>query len=313
MNVLITGGKGYLGSKIAFYLSSNTNFNVYVSSRSSDERFFPSNIKTIKIQWDFDDIIKLENNKFDIVIHCAGINALDSAKDPIGAFKFNALGTGKLVLACKNANVKKFIYFSTAHVYSSPLVGDIIEETLTQNIHPYATSHRAAEDFVISSHLDNGMQCCCLRLSNSFGAPYDRSIDCWGLFLNDICRQVISTGAIELKSNGSQYRNFITLTDVCSAISHLIKVDLSNEICPIYNLGGSWNTSIFDASRLVANIYSESFDRPIPIIKLNKDKITTGLGALNFISKKIEKTGFYLSNNYNEEVQQLLKYCIQTT
>ena len=66
------------------------------------------------------------------------MNAQDSLIDPKEAIEFNGRSTERLVIASIDAKVSKFIYLSTAHVYCSPLHGEISEESPILNKHPYA-------------------------------------------------------------------------------------------------------------------------------------------------------------------------------
>ena len=83
---------------------------------------------------------------------------------PISALNFNAVCTARLVSASLQANVQRFIYLSTAHIYGNPLQGLITEETLPTNYHPYATSKLAGEKVVLHSASLGTMKTIVLRL-----------------------------------------------------------------------------------------------------------------------------------------------------
>ena len=68
--------------------------------------------------------------------------------------------------------------------------------------------------------------------------------DCWSLVFNDLSYQAIKTRNIIMKSNGKQMRNFITMTDFCRSINHIIKfLDNKNEY-NVFNIGGEKYTDI---------------------------------------------------------------------
>ena len=106
---------------------------------------------------------------------------------------FNGVATKRLVEAASRAGVKKFIYLSTAHVYASPLVGTITEQTLPNNSHPYASSHLAGESAVLNADERGVIQGVVMRLSNAYGAPMHKGVNCWMLVVNDLCRQAVQT------------------------------------------------------------------------------------------------------------------------
>ena len=119
-------------------------------------------------------------------------------------------------------SVERFIYFSTAHIYGAPLEGTITEKSLPSPVHPYAITHRAAEDYVIAAAKQKRIQGTVLRLSNSFGAPVSPHVNRWTLLANDLCRQAVEKGTITLRSNGCQYRDFICLTDVEEVMAKML-------------------------------------------------------------------------------------------
>ena len=142
----------------------------------------------VLIDWFDSSSLKSACESVHVIIHTSGMNAPNSKNNPIKAFEVNGLLTGKLIEAAKTKKVKRFIYLSTAHVYSSPLLGNVTEDICPRNLHPYATSHLAGENILIS---DDGIQGVVLRLSNSFGAQVHKDVNCWMLLINDLCRQAV--------------------------------------------------------------------------------------------------------------------------
>ena len=117
------------------------------------------------------------------------MNELDSVKYIQKAISFNIGETVRLLEAAQRSGVRKFIYFSTAHVYGAPLIGDIHEDCVCRPIHPYSITHKSAEDFVLAARGRTDINAVVIRLSNSFGAPaYDTS-NRWTLLVNDLCKQ----------------------------------------------------------------------------------------------------------------------------
>ena len=143
--VLITGGLGCLGGRLSKYLL-NAGYRVIIgSSRKNAE--LPDELKSCSLVYtDFNDIDALNAVCCDVdsVIHLATINAQLSQDNPQLAVKVNGIGMYNLIQASVTSKVKYFVYFSTAHIYGSPLVGEINENTLPRPTHPYAITHRLA-------------------------------------------------------------------------------------------------------------------------------------------------------------------------
>ena len=142
------------------------------------------------------------------------MNSSDCNQSPSSAFHFNCYSTSLLVEASIKAGVSRFIYLSTAHIYSSPLSGQITEDVLPNNYHPYATSNLSGEYAVLSSPPSDSTKIHVFRLSNCFGAPLNASVNCWSLFINNLCKEVTTQKTITLRSNGGIQRDFLPITDL---------------------------------------------------------------------------------------------------
>ena len=135
MRVLIAGGTGYIGGRIAAHLS-RAGYTVIVGVRKS----------ALSPKWLLDcDIVQMDWNDpadlyrtcldVDVVVHAAGMNAKDCLADPVAALHFNGVATARFAAAASKAGVEKFIYLSTIHVYASPISGIINEDTCPSNPH----------------------------------------------------------------------------------------------------------------------------------------------------------------------------------
>jgi len=245
MNILITGGLGYIGGRIAVFLKKNMpSARIFLSTHRVDLDVLPSwtqdfSVCTFELEDEHSVNHCLKSKNFDLIIHLAAINEIESFSDPQRAVSINTLGTYRLLRTAFENNIQQFIYFSTFHVYGSIQSPVITEVTPTFPIHPYAITHKAAEDFVSFFRHYHGMKTLIFRLSNAYGYPMDRCINRWTLLVNDCCRQAVQTGKIVLHSRGDNFRDFIPLHDVARAVLHFIKKDSRNWQDGLYNLGGS--------------------------------------------------------------------------
>ena len=103
------------------------------------------------------------------VIESPGMGAQACSANPTKALEVNGLNTAMIVEAAIANGVRRFIYPSTVHVYSNPIVGNIDEITSTTNLHPYATSKLAGEKVVLYAKKMGIIQGVVLRLSNGSG------------------------------------------------------------------------------------------------------------------------------------------------
>jgi UDP-glucose 4-epimerase len=307
MRILITGGFGYIGGRLGQFLEGKGHQVILGTREDLPAPFWLPNAETAQIRWN--ELKSLEHlcEGVDAVIHTAGMNAADCNNDPLAALEFNGLATARLAAAACTMKVRRFIYFSTAHIYSDNLSGIITEKTCPENFHPYATSHLAGEYSVLAACRDMCTEGIVLRMSNAFGAPVDKQVNCWMLLLNDLGKQLVQTNRIILNSNGTQKRNFIPITEVCRALSHLLTFDLPSLKSRIFNLGAS-SCSVFEMADLVRKRYKSIFHLDPEIQRLAPMNIPP-VHELEFSVDKLKKTGFSVSSDFEPEIDHLLRIC----
>jgi UDP-glucose 4-epimerase len=204
---------------------------------------------------------------------------------------------------------------STAHVYGAPLQGRIDERTLPRAQHPYAITHKVAEDFVLAAHDQGRIEGVVLRLSNGFGAPAHAGIDRWTLLVNDLCRQAVVSGCLRLKSAGLQRRDFVTLQDVGGAVVHCLalrKVALGDGL---FNLGGDCTLRIIDMAQQVSERWEVMTGTGLPLERpepspgeiLNEASVE----PLVFSCAKLQATGFALLSARDAEIDATLQLCLR--
>lgn len=309
MKILITGGTGFLAGRLANFLKDTGNYQVILGSRMClNNNKLKSKFQIVQTIWNSEAELQLVCKGIDTIIHLAGVNAGDSSSDPDLALEFNGIVTGKLLQAAVKSGVKKFIYFSTAHVYKSPLTGIINEDTLPTSLHPYAISNRVGEDMVLSAHNRNEIQGIVLRLSNSFGAPVSKDANCWTLLVNDLCKQVVTSGKMKLTSSGMQRRDFIAISDVCRVIEHLLKLSFTIKTNNLFNVGSNWSPTVWEMAGVISQMTKKILLFEPELIR--KKPLSTELTEdLEYNTDRLKSTGFVTENNNLEEISNLLKFC----
>lgn len=316
MNVLITGGLGYVGGRLADRLARQPGVSVALTDLppkgglpawAAGFPFIPADVLDKKSL-----AAVFTAARPDAVIHLAALNDADCAKKPELAMAVNTGGTFNVLEAASAAGVPRFIYFSTFHVYG-PAAGDTITEaTPAMPAHPYGITHRAAEDYVNYFKVYKGMKTLIFRMSNSFGCPMDRGVNAWTLVFNDLCRQLVTTGSITLKSAGTQHRDFIPLADAAEAVRYFL-LDIPDKWGDgLYNLGGGSSMSILDAARRVEKVYEAKYGQKPGTIKVGPEGHGThGPKPVNYVIDKIRRAGFAPSSGIDDEIGKTLELCEQ--
>ena len=149
LKILITGGLGYIGGRIVDFLKRKHPESIIVLGTSRQITKTPDWAKPFQIvRLNILDPVSIKeaiSKDFTAIIHLAALNEHDSFSDIKSAWETNALGTQSLLSVASEKLIPKFIYFSTFHVYAD-CFEIITEESSTKSHHPYAATHRAAED-----------------------------------------------------------------------------------------------------------------------------------------------------------------------
>lgn len=308
MRILITGGSGFVGGRLAQHLHQ-TGHEIILGSRnaSSPPDWLPQ-AEVRQTKWHDGPALEQACNGVDVVIHAAGMNAQDCLTDPVAALEFNGLSTARLLEAANRSGVKRFVCLSTAHVYANPLIGSITEENCPRNLHPYATSHLAGENVVLSASERGQLQGVVLRLSNAFGAPAHKDANCWGLLVNDLCRQAVQGGKLVLRSSGLQQRDFISITEAVRVATTLSTRALDVPLHGVFNVGSGVSQSVLELAQMV-----QQRCKSVLGFEPELQRFATGADErhekLEYRTDKLNKIGLTVSANHSDEIDGLLAFC----
>ncbi len=307
--VLITGGFGYVGGRVAQALASK-GFEVYLGTRQGNRQVPPwlPQARVVGLDWGSMQALTQTCSGMEQVVHLAAMNEHECLQDPILAMEVNGVASVRLLQAAMTADVRRFVYFSTAHVYGAPLVGRIDEQTLPRAQHPYAITHKVAEDFVLAAHNQKRIEGLVMRLSNGFGAATHASVNRWTLIGNDLCRQAVQQRKLVLKSSGLQWRDFVTLHDVGAAVAHLSGLDRGQIGDGLFNLGGEAPLRMIDiAQRISARCQAVLGFQPV----LERPPPAAGeeYPTLDYRIDKLKATGFVPTGSVDDELDATLRLC----
>ena len=316
-NILITGGLGYMGGRVAEHLRKSVPGAEICLTTRNEKRELPLWTRDFSVaRLDVRDRASiaacLGAKKFDVIIHLAAVNDIESLKDPGLALEVNTAGAYRLLEYAKEKGIGRFVYFSTIHIYGPDLTGTLTEESPTRPVHTYALTHRGAEDFVNYFRHYHGMKTLIFRTSNGYGYPMDKGVDTWSLVFNGLCRQLVTGGKITLRSSGKQRRDFITLGDAAEAVRHFLFSIPDNWGDGLYNLGSGRSISILDAAREIERVYLDKYGKkPAELTAIPDKPGAPAPAAVDYRIDKIAKTGFVPKGDMIFEIGKTLEICEQ--
>ncbi len=183
MNILVTGGAGYIGSHVVKQLGEQTDHEITVLDNLVTG-FKESILYGKFIEADLSDFELIEKifkeGNYDAVIHfAASLVVPESVSDPLKYYLNNTANTANVIKQCVNHGVTKFIFSSTAAVYGEPTIDKVpvTEESETAPINPYGSSKLMSETVLKdTSKAYEDFNYIALRYFNVAGASVDGKI-----------------------------------------------------------------------------------------------------------------------------------------
>lgn len=179
MNILVTGGAGYIGSHFVLALQDAGHDAVVLDDLSTgDVRAIPPYVPFVQGDVGDSEVLRkiFEDHAIDAVVHFAGSLIVEqSVIEPMEYYRNNAIGSHVLIEACRDAGIRDLVFSSTAAVYGST-ARPIDETAPTRPLSPYGRSKLAVEWMLEDAVRAHGLRAVALRYFNVAGAdPYMRA------------------------------------------------------------------------------------------------------------------------------------------
>ncbi|MED3897050.1 dTDP-glucose 4,6-dehydratase [Priestia aryabhattai] len=313
MNILVTGGAGFIGSNFVRHMVETypsygiVNYDLLTYAGNLE------NLKDIESHENYtfvkgdinnrelvDHLVKYHN--IDVIVNFAAESHVDrSITEPDIFIKSNVLGTQALLDVTKANNLKKYVQVSTDEVYGSlGETGYFTEETPLAPNSPYSASKAGADMLVSAYHETFGMNVNITRCSNNYG-PYHFPEKLIPLMVTN----ALEGKELPIYGDGKNVRDWLHVKDHCAAIDLVIHKGEPGEI---YNVGGHNERT----NNEIVHLIVEKLNAPKELIKFVEDrlghdrryaidptKLTTELGwkpKYTFDTGIVETIQWYLDN-----------------
>ena len=260
-NFLLTGGAGYIGSHVAHMLIDEGHKVTIIDNLiTGSKQIVPKKAKLIKCDISNEKVVTkiIQNNKFDIMMHFAGLTKVDeSIKFPKRYDNFNYKKAKIFINTCFKNNIKKIIFSSTASVYGNPKGKKVSENDKLNPMNPYAKSKLKLEKFIIKQSETYNAKYIILRYFNVAGADYKKRTGMIAKASTNLIKVIceVATGKRKkLTINGNNFntkdgttiRDFIHVSDLAQIHNLSAKYLIKDKRSQIFNCGYGNGFSIMD-------------------------------------------------------------------
>ena len=276
MNIVVTGGAGFIGSNFIFYMMDRHPEDrivcldklTYAGNLSTlDPVMQKENFRFVKADiCDREAVFKLiEEERPDVVVNFAAETHVDrSIEDPGVFLRTNIMGTQVLMDACLKYDVPRYHQVSTDEVYGDlPLDRpDMLftEQTPIHTSSPYSASKASADLLVQAYHRTFGLPATISRCSNNYG-PYQFPEKLIPLMIANC----LHDKPLPVYGEGLNVRDWLYVDDHCAAIDRIIR---NGKVGEVYNIGGHNEMRNIDIVKLICR----ELDKPESLITYVKDR-----------------------------------------
>ena len=283
-NLLITGGSGYVGTRLINILLRRENINKIINYDVSfyGDNHLPNNKKLVYCKKDIRDKASFQDaireNNINTVIHLACISndpTFELNSDISKQINFDCFEN--LVSVSKASGVINFIYASTCSVYGVSETPDVNEESPLVPITDY-NKYKAECEPILKKYIDNNFSGVIIRPATVCGYSEKMRFD---LTVNILTNYAYNKGFIKV-FGGEQYRPNIHIDDMCNLYLLLLNTDLNKINGEIFNAGHQ-NLKVIEIANKVKKITEKLTDKNIEIrveksndirsYQINSDKI----------------------------------------
>ena len=254
---LVTGGAGFIGSNIAHELVELGEKVRIVDNFATGHRQNISDIlgKIDLIKADIRDLERMRRvlEGVDFVLHHAALSSVaGSIDEPIDANEINVNGTLNLLLAARDAGVKRFIYAASASAYGNTCVHPIREDLTPYPLSPYAVSKLTGEHYCMVFYSIYGLETVSLRYFNVFGPRQDPSSQ-YSAAIPRFITAILKGQPLTIYGDGEQSRDFTYVQNVVKA--NLLACESPDAVGEVINIACGSELSV---NQLILDMEHES-------------------------------------------------------
>ena len=311
MQILITGGAGFIGSTLADKMLKDgcrvvviDNFNDFYD-KNLKEQNVEANLKNPdykRYRGDICDKERLQKvfseNSIDKVIHlaaCAGVRT--SIEAPLEYVYSNVYGTVNILECMKKFNVKKLVFASSSSVYGNCTAQKFSEDLkISEPISPYAATKSSCEQFIYTYSKLYDICAVCLRFFTVYG-PRQRP----DLAIRKFTQAMMKDEEITVYGDGTSLRDYTYIDDIVSGICAAAEYNKTNY--EIINLGGGNPITVNEVIKTIEKALGKT-------AKIKYGSVQPGdvQKTISDITKAQNLLGYAPTTSFDEGIDKFIKW-----
>ncbi len=253
MNILITGGCGFIGANLVRYLADKDYKMKILDNLSAGKK---ENLLSVAdpLEVILGDIrewntVSQAVEDIDVIVHLAAhTSVVESLQSPKEDWDINAVGTFNLLEACRQKGVKRFV-FASSNAALGEQASPIDETKVPQPLSPYGASKLAGEALCSSYYHSFGLKTISLRFANCYGPYSDHKTSVVAKFM----KWAREGKSLIIYGDGNQTRDFIHVDDVCQAI--YLSLTASDPACgEVFQIATGSETAINELAEMIKGL-----------------------------------------------------------
>jgi UDP-glucose 4-epimerase len=242
MNILVTGGAGFVGGNFIQRLTESGAHRVRVlDNEILGKREFIADLGHEFVKGDIRDreVVDAALLGMDAVVHLAAdTRVIPSVQDPAFNMDVNVGGSFNILEAMRRRGTLRLVNASTGGAIMGEVPPPVHEDMAPNPMSPYGASKLAVEGYCSAYAASYGMSCISLRFSNVYGPRSFHK----GSVVAQFMKQILRGEALEIFGDGSQTRDYVYVSDLCDGVIAALSAPFSGPI----QLGTGLATSLND-------------------------------------------------------------------
>lgn len=267
-HVLVTGGAGFIGSNLCETLLNNGNtvtcLDNFATGKRENIAHLHDNSKFKLIEGDIRNLKDCQKacQGVDYILHEAALGSVPrSINDPITSNDVNVSGFLNMLVAARDAKVKRFIYAASSSTYGDSVSMPKVEDIIGKPLSPYAITKYVNELYADIFSKTYGLETIGLRYFNVFGRKQDPN-GAYAAVIPKFVMQLMKHESPIINGDGSYSRDFTYIDNVIQMNLLAITTDNKEAINTVYNVAYGERTDLNELTTLLKKYLSE-FDSKI--------------------------------------------------